>query len=257
MVFSEACYGAHILEKQVDEAISLKFLQAGSQAVVGSTCISYGSIGAPLVAADLLGRLFWKFLGEGWAVGEALRRAKLYLAHEMHRRQGYLDSEDQKTLISFVLYGDPLAQPFPGRNAVWNGAPPASLSQPVRTACDRSSEETGAPIPPPVLARVRQVVSHYLPGMSDAEITLGQERPPCGAPCHGCPPGQDCPSADGRLLQRPSGQNAPGAKARHQQPQRQVVTLSKHVEQAALIHKQYARLRLDSSGKLLKLVVSR
>ena len=36
-------------------------------------------------------------------------QAKVDLVREMNRRQGYLDGEDQKTLISFVLYGDPLA----------------------------------------------------------------------------------------------------------------------------------------------------
>jgi hypothetical protein len=256
VIFSEACYGAHILDKRVEEAISLKFLEAGSQAVVGSTCISYGSISVPLVAADLLGRLFWNFLGEGWPVGEALRRAKLYLAHEMHRRQGYLDSEDQKTLISFVLYGDPLAQPFPGRRAAKNGAPPANLFMPVRAACDRHTEEAGAPISPQVLARVRQVVSHYLPGMTDASITVSHERPPC----QGCQLGGSCPAQPANERLAPAGRNMSATKARPGSgtiPPHQVITLSKRIEQAAIVHKQYARLRLDPAGKLVKLVVSR
>ncbi len=111
VVFSEACYGAHIINKSTDQAMSLRFLQVGTQAVVGSTCISYGSISPPLIAADFLGHAFWSFLREGVPAGEALRRAKISLAREMHNRQGYLDGEDQKTLISFVLYGDPLAIP--------------------------------------------------------------------------------------------------------------------------------------------------
>ncbi len=110
IVFTEACFGANILDKSSEDAISLKFLASGSKAVVGSTCTSYGSITTPLIAADLLGQTFWKLLNEGHPVGEALRRAKIALAKSMHHRQGYLDGEDQKTLISFVLYGDPLAQ---------------------------------------------------------------------------------------------------------------------------------------------------
>ena len=107
---------AHIsLGKSIEDALSLKFLSSGSQAVIGSTCISYGSISTPLSAADLLGRIFWGLLEEGFPAGEALRRAKLHLVREMHRRQGYLDPEDQKTIISFVLYGDPLAQAIPAR----------------------------------------------------------------------------------------------------------------------------------------------
>ncbi len=99
----------------LDEAIALKFLEAGSLAIAGSTCMAYGSYGAmdnSLVAADLLGHSFWKFLKDGMPAGEALRQAKIYLASEMDRRQGYLDGLDQKTLISFVLYGDPLADPL-------------------------------------------------------------------------------------------------------------------------------------------------
>ncbi len=115
VIFSEACYGMHIQNRALDEAIALKFLEAGSLAIAGSTCMAYGSYGAmdnSLVAADLLGHSFWKFLKDGMPAGEALRQAKIFLASEMDHRQGYLDGLDQKTLISFVLYGDPLADPL-------------------------------------------------------------------------------------------------------------------------------------------------
>ncbi|UCE00972.1 MAG: hypothetical protein JSV42_09760, partial [Chloroflexota bacterium] len=82
VVFSEACYGAHIEGKDIDGTLALKFLDSGTQTVVGSTCTSYGSITTPLIAADLLGQAFWKFLREGIPAGEALRRAKIYLAKE-------------------------------------------------------------------------------------------------------------------------------------------------------------------------------
>mgnify|MGYP001081235206 CR=1 FL=1 len=74
--------------------------------------MAYGSIAAPLAAADLLGHTFWRYLHEGFPAGEALRQAKIHLASSMSQRQGYLDGEDQKTLISFILFGDPLAQPL-------------------------------------------------------------------------------------------------------------------------------------------------
>ncbi len=61
LVFSEACYGANILGKAVKEH------RAGtswprSRAFVGSTCIAYGSVSKPLIAADLLAWHFWKFI---------------------------------------------------------------------------------------------------------------------------------------------------------------------------------------------------
>ncbi|MCK4723353.1 MAG: tetratricopeptide repeat protein, partial [Dehalococcoidia bacterium] len=107
IVFTEACYGANIMGKDTDNSIALRFLASQALALVGSTKASYGSIAPPLVGADLLGRYFWEGLRAGLTPGEALKYAKVALAREMYDRQGYLDGEDQKTLISFVLYGDP------------------------------------------------------------------------------------------------------------------------------------------------------
>ncbi len=108
IVFSEACYGGLTLKKTDETSLALRFLSIGSQAVVGSTCISYGSVTTPLVGADLLGFHFWTALRDGYPVGDALLQAKVAVVREMNGRQGFLDGEDQKTLISFVLYGDPL-----------------------------------------------------------------------------------------------------------------------------------------------------
>src|SRR4030042_996311 len=124
----------------VNEAISLKFLTSGSHAVIGSTCISYGSLAAPLSSADLLGRVFWSLLQEGFTAGESLRRAKIHLPREMHSRQGFLDAEDQKTLISFVLFGDPLAQPFHSRTSPKISPHLSDSAVPVPTVCEHSCE---------------------------------------------------------------------------------------------------------------------
>lgn len=241
MVFSEACYGAHIAGKTVEQAIALKFLACGTQAVAGSTCTAYGSISAPLAAADLLGYSFWTYLSEGYTAGEALRRAKINLAREMHRRQGYLDGEDQKTLISFVLYGDPLAQTLSTgkqpKGAFRTLKPPAQ----VKTICDRSEETVDSqPLAPEVMDYVKHVVSQYLPGMADAKLALTQEHSSCHSDAHSCPTAQL------------GGKTAPNL-----QPERRVVTLSKQVQKGSGLHRHYARLTLDLQGKLVKLVVSR
>jgi hypothetical protein len=241
VVFSEACFGAHIQGRSIEDSMLLKFLVSGSHAAVGSTCTAYGAIASPLTAADLLGYAFWTYLGENLPAGEALRRAKIQVAKEMHRRQGYLDGEDQKTLISFVLYGDPLAE-MDGKGSKSKKVV-RSLKSPaqVKTVCDRSEEaDTPEPIPPEVLSYVKHVVSQYLPGMSDAEVRINREH----AGCLGH--GHQCPTAE------------MGRKARPKQaPSRQVVTLSKTVQQSAFVHRHYARLTLDAQGKLVKLVVSR
>jgi hypothetical protein len=241
VVFSEACYGGLINQKTAEQALALQFLRAGSHVVAGSTAMSYGAISAPLIAADLLGYVFWKGLLEGYPAGEALQRAKIRLASEMHQRQGYLDGEDQKTLISFVLYGDPLAR-LDGnlRNAKHlrrlSGTPPT-----VKTVCDRILEEDASDqIPGEVLNYVKQVVASYLPGMSDAHVTYTAERAVCIAHGHACPTAQ-----------------LNGKNRLKQEPNRRVVVMNKTIESAGSHHPHYARLTLDQEGKLVKIVVSR
>jgi hypothetical protein len=258
VVFSEACYGAHISGKGIEEALALKFLNSGSQIVVGSTCTSYGSITTPLIAADLLGQAFWKFLRDGLLAGEALRRAKIHLAKEMHRRQGYLDGEDQKTLISFLLFGDPLANLSHGsaqsKMILRAINPPSS----VNTVCDRNgncfSEGQGEPHPlqdnPPIpsktLAQVKTIVEQYLPGMQNANVQYGRTQARCSGKDHTCP----------------TSNNRTNAKSR-EIPEHNVVTLSKHVDKTISpsgeiqTHHHFARLTIDESGKVIKMAVSR
>jgi hypothetical protein len=243
VVYSEACFGAHIRGKPVEEAMSLKFVHSGTQALVGSTSTAYGSIASPLIAADLLGHAFWRFLLQGYVAGESLRLAKIFLAEEMDRRQGYLDGEDQKTLISFVLYGDPLAlgvEKARVRKTVHRSVnPPAE----VKTVCDRSwDDELGETEEPPaeVVAHVKRVVEQYLPGMSEAEILYAHEHPQCSGGSHACPTSE--------MKGRPRIDSNPA---------RRVVTLSKQVQSELKNHPQYARLTLDQNGKVVKLAVSR
>jgi hypothetical protein len=246
LVFTEACYGANIIGKSVNDAISLKFLVSGTQAVVGSTCISYGSLAAPLSSADLLGRVFWSLLQEGFTAGESLRRAKIHLTREMHRRQGYLDAEDQKTLISFVLFGDPLAQPFQTKISPKTNPHLSDSAVPVPTVCEHSCDnESEAPVSMETMSHLKSVVEQYLPSMSDAKISLSRERQSCSKVCN-CSSGRRCAFSKEKQKENPSLKT-----------HRRVVTLSKNIEQAKHIHRQYARLTLDDSGKIIKMVVSR
>jgi hypothetical protein len=246
LVFTEACYGANIAGKLIDEAIALKFLVSGTHAVVGSTCISYGSLSTPLSSADLLGRVFWNLLQEGFAAGESLRRAKIHLTREMHRRQGFLDAEDQKTLISFVLFGDPLAQPFQTKVSPKITPHLSDASVPVPTVCERSCNcEVGSSVSLETISHLKSIVAQYLPGMSDAKVSLSHEHQTCSNLCGNCGSGKKC-----GLSQANSKNQA--TITTH----RRVVTLSKNFEQAQHTHKQYARLTLDDRGKIVKMVVS-
>jgi Flp pilus assembly protein TadD len=243
VVYSEACYGANVLDKSTETALALKFLASGTRAVVGSTKISYGSVTPPLIAGDLLGRMFWEYLRQNLPVGEALRRAKLGLSAEMLRRQGYLDGEDQKTVISFILFGDPLYAPAQtsakaaARHIVRKTTRPKRMS----TACAlgepiHSTDE----LDPATHARIKTVVSQYLPGMSDAASRIHTQRVACMAGDHMCPSHQF------------ASQPAPASG-----PKTMVVTLSKAIDQGSIRHSRYARLTLDQDGRILKLAVSR
>lgn len=241
LVFSEACYGAHIIGKSEESSLALKFLEAGTRVFVGSTVMAYGSLGTPLIAADFLGRAFWSFVRRGLPAGEALRQARLQLASEMQRRQGYLDGEDQKTLISFVLYGDPLAQP---REAAVLAKSPRRLSDQlpvVKTICDRSLEQQPAEhLSVEAIHQARHLAAKYLPGMEDALVQITSERSEC------CEPGHVCPTNQLHGKFKPA-----------EPPRRKLVTLSKQIARTNQLHTMVARLTFDESGDLLKLVVSR
>jgi tetratricopeptide (TPR) repeat protein len=243
VVFSEACYGANVFNRTTDTAIALKFLTSGSHAVVGSTKISYGSVTPPLIGADLLGRYFWDQLTLGASAGEGLRRAKLSLAAEMHRRQGYLDGEDQKTLISFVLYGDPLHAPALAPAGVGSKSVIRKVTRPtaMKVVCALGGPQRSVrDLDPAAYARVKSIVSQYLPGLVDATARVHAQHLGCDGRDHVCPTNQ-------------LGMKASGGTGR----ETVVVTLTKHVPGVGPKHVHYARLTLDAAGKVLKLAVSR
>jgi hypothetical protein len=244
LVFSEACYGANVLGKTSETALNLKFMKSGTEAFVGSTKISYGSITPPLIAADLLGRNLWNQVRQGVPIGEALRRAKLELVDEMHARQGYLDGEDQKTLISFVLFGDPLSTPASGpprrhRKGVirHQGRPDIPA-----TACALGGEcEIEAPQDGISVQAARAIVARYLPGMRDSICRIRPQQPACSGEGHSCPSKQ--------LGTKSTPSPGPSGTL--------VVTFERRIQEGHRSHAHFARLTVDRGGKMLKLAVSR
>jgi hypothetical protein len=234
IVFSEACYGAYINNKNEDQAISLKFLSAGTKAVVGSTCVAYGSVSAPLIGADLLASYFWKSVKEGIPVGEAVRNAKVMIAQEMTKLQGFLDGEDQKTLISFVLYGDPLLVLASGKK-LDKKVNRDRVKNPVVTVCQNQLEESKAvKVDARVMAQVKQIVEQYLPGLKGAHFTVSKQ-----------------------YATQMTASFSKAAASRPLEMERTVVTVSKQYQVTSYLHKHYARLTFDNKGKVIKLAVSR
>jgi hypothetical protein len=187
-----------------------------------------------------LGQTFWKLLNEGHPAGEALRRAKIALAKSMHHRQGYLDGEDQKTLISFILYGDPLAQTQTSQISAKRILRTEFEDTSVNAVCDksRSGSQSKQELPAETVDTVRAVVAKYLPGMVESQITLSHEHTQCE--------GHDCPI--------PHHQSSSSSTLA---PNRHLVTLSKRVPVNSKQHPSYARITMDSNGKVVKLAVSR
>ncbi len=236
VVFTEACYGANTFGKNTETALAMKFLASGTRSLAGSTKISYGAAAAPLIAADLLARQFWTNVTRGIPTGEALRLAKLSFAQEMHDRQGYLDGEDQKTLISFIHLGDPMYGPALADGGTQAKTPMRRKSHPqlpaVLLTSKLNDEATSAT--PEVEMGLKRALSQYLPGMGQAPLRYYQAHPE----------------------RMGSGAAKPHATAATRQPA-WVVSLARTSSAHGAPHTQYARVSLDASGRLLKLVVSR
>lgn len=113
-VLTEACYGAIEAGRTCETSIALAFLATGSVCFVGSTCIAYGALVPPVSEADLIALHFFRNVQRGMTLGKALVNARAQLAGLAVSKQGYLDEDDRKTLLQFVLFGDPTQRLHPG-----------------------------------------------------------------------------------------------------------------------------------------------
>lgn len=234
IVFSEACYGGHIFGKSESQSIALTLMGMGVQGLIASTTVAYGSVSTPMIGADLLGYLVMKNLKSGLAIGPAFSKAKLEFVREMNRRQGYLDGEDQKTLISFVLYGDPLVA-YDHQGAKNKTYSRDSLRPVVKTISDRTEIVTSSyASAPKMISQAKELVKEYLPGIEYAEVRITQQR----------------------MRQGKSYSTGSDGK-KYQHPERVVVSFSKQFSQSEKTHMQYARVTMDKQGKVIKLAVSR
>jgi hypothetical protein len=108
--FAECCYGAQIQGRSADDSCALKLVQEGAS-FIGATGLAFGSYIASdllLEDADFLARAFFQDVGAGRSIGAALQNArKLYLEDSAEARFGNAWQYKQKTLLQFVLFGNP------------------------------------------------------------------------------------------------------------------------------------------------------
>ncbi|MBA3944027.1 MAG: hypothetical protein H0X37_05630 [Herpetosiphonaceae bacterium] len=169
---SEACYGAEIAGRSTQDALALRLLASNALAFVGSTATSYGSIGLPLGGADVLVNHLLANLRRGHPVGRALLLARDGLARSAALGQGYLDPDDAKTLLSFVLLGDPWATPYARPVVAAKAALPALSAPLVR----RQPVPLGL-LPGQSLAVARRLISKFVPYLQEASLVAdGQGR---------------------------------------------------------------------------------
>jgi len=248
VVFTEACYGANILGKDPGNSIALSFLSAQALAVVGSTKVSYGSIAPPLLGADLVGRYYWEGLRDGLTIGEALQHAKVAMANEMQTRQGYLDDEDQKALISFVLYGDPSLSITSIHRRASPVASPEFFCPPI--ICSKNAGRGKAIASDELVTKVKARIETSLPHMSQARVWAK----PLALWIDECE--KSCVVHDGK-----TGRSDRSAKARKgltKDGRGWALTLRKDIRITGDgKHHQVVRVVVDESGHIRKMVVSK
>ena len=146
----------------------------------------------------------------------------------------------RKTLISFILYGDPLAvsEEYAIRSKTVTRPQERPMVKAISDLMDDKSEPE--PVPAEMLGRVKKLVGQYLPGLQDAELIMS--------------PQQAVFDEEGHAY---AATQMGKKQAPKQVTRNTVVRLSKQVEFARHIHHHYARLTLDSKGRLLKLTISR
>jgi hypothetical protein len=164
-------------------------------------------------------------------------KAKVDFVREMNLRQGYLDGEDQKTLISFILYGDPLIAYDPYQ--VSTKTMTREKDHPVvKTVVDQDMDAAkSSPISAKAIASAKELASQYLPGIEYAEVHIHSQHV--------------------RTHTSPVTGAGKGTSNQMRPSSRVVVSFSKQINFEQHIHRQYARVTLDSQGKVVKLALSR
>lgn len=120
LVAAVCCYGAGIFAPDNPLAkprgshalpMAVGYLHAGALAFMGSTKIAYVGSVAPLCGDWIVASYLKKALG-GASLGRAMLEAKQDYMADLQRQGQTPDTADEKTMIEFVLLGDPAIHPI-------------------------------------------------------------------------------------------------------------------------------------------------
>ncbi|NJN19529.1 MAG: hypothetical protein HC822_26445 [Oscillochloris sp.] len=107
VVISQACYGARLNRVEATEALAIGLLAAGLDGLVAPPGLAYGSLEPPPTASDVLvAALITALAQPGCRLGAAVLAAQTEFLRAALLRGGP-DADEIKTLLGFVLYGDP------------------------------------------------------------------------------------------------------------------------------------------------------
>ncbi|GAB4438912.1 MAG: hypothetical protein OHK0015_33180 [Chloroflexi bacterium OHK40] len=108
VVITQACFGARLAAVEDQLPLAVTLLRAGATALFGAIGLTYGAPELPPGESDLLAAALLSALRRpGVRLGEALLMAQISVLRTALRRQGALDPDEVKTLLGFMLYGDP------------------------------------------------------------------------------------------------------------------------------------------------------
>jgi hypothetical protein len=120
-VISQACFGARLDPAPDGPALAPALLRAGADALVAPLGLSYGAIEPPPGDSDLLAAaLIAALRTPGTRLGAAFLAAHAAYLRAVLTSRGRVGADDVKTMLGFVLYGDPAL--------AWvNGSAPARM----------------------------------------------------------------------------------------------------------------------------------
>jgi hypothetical protein len=108
VVISQACFGARLAPVDDSPALAIALLTAGASGLLGALGLTYGAPDPPAGESDLLAQAMLTALQPAGArLGGAFLDAQAATLRAVLQQRGAPDGDDLKTLLGFVLYGDP------------------------------------------------------------------------------------------------------------------------------------------------------